>query len=149
MFAYRKQPWKALYLLYAAVTFPVVRLPVWLVRAAVPALRPRRAWTMKRTLGRDAIAYILGVWYQVGMPREPSDPARDSKNAAATGFVWVDPVPQELVVGDIAEYARRNEVEPVKSFGYWFGPKAEDGSHGQPAGKDERVVYYLHGTSSF
>ena len=47
-FAYRRQPAKALYLAYFALSTLLVRLPYWLLAACVPALRPHPAWPPKR-----------------------------------------------------------------------------------------------------
>ncbi|KAI0820533.1 alpha/beta-hydrolase [Trametes gibbosa] len=144
-FAFSSPPLKALYLLVTVPVLLFVRLPFWVFTSAVPALRPRRPWSFKRALLSRVLSGATGIMYSIGLPKPEGNPDKDSLNPDATGFVWVDPVPSELIVGEIAEYARRNEVAPVRVYGYWYGTKDESGKHGQRAAKDERVYYHLHG----
>ena len=135
---------------YFLVTVPVtlfVRLPYWIVTSAVPFFRPRRSWTLTRTLGRHGMNALLEMYYDIGLPAREGIPDQDSVNPDATGFAWVNPVSSELVIGELAEYARRNQVEPARVYGYWYGARDESGKHGQHAIKGERVLYHLHGQS--
>ena len=100
---------------------------------------------MMRTLCRYGLNALFGMYYDIGLPAREGDPDQDSINPEATGFAWVDSVSSELVIGELAEYARRNQVEPARVYGYWYGARDESGKHGQHAIKGERVLYFLHG----
>ena len=102
---------------------------------------------MKRTLGRHVVAAASGMYYDIGFPAAQGSPDKDSASPEATGFEWVDPVPSELVTGELSNYAYRNHVQPARVYGYWYGARDESGKHGQRAIKGERVFYYLHGQS--
>lgn len=54
-----------------------------------------------------------------------------------------------MVVGEIAELARVNNVEPVTVSGYWYGVRDSQGSFDRLAEEGERVLYYIHGECVF
>ncbi|KAF8515473.1 alpha/beta-hydrolase [Gautieria morchelliformis] len=145
MFAFRNQPLKALYLLYFAVTGLLIRLPYWTIASAIPACRPKRTWSMRRSFEvRLLNAMINRLFCVIGFPPEV-DPVKDSKAASTTGFVWVDEIPEEFIKGEVAAMAKKNSVLPARIYGYWFGKRASDGSHGQRASPGELVYYHIHG----
>ncbi|KAI0822116.1 alpha/beta-hydrolase [Trametes gibbosa] len=144
-FAYSSPLLKALYLIVAVPIIVFVRLPYWTIISAIPALRPRRSWGMQRALICHVLNASTKMMYDIGMFPPGSNPDKDSLNPETTGFVWVDAVPSEFVVGDIAEYAQKNHVTPARTYGYWYGAKDHAGKHGQRAGENERVYYHLHG----
>lgn len=145
MFAFKSPPLKIAYLLAVIPVTLFIRLPYWVLISAIPAFRPRKSWNMKRTLIRHAAVAAGNITFDIGLPAPKGNPDKDSANAAATGFVWVDPLPSDLVRGELIYYARRNNVEPARIYGYWVGARDESGKHGQHATKGERVLYYLHG----
>lgn len=49
-FEYRHQPIRAVYMSFDAITTTLVRFPYWFVTALIPGLRPRRSWSLKKTL---------------------------------------------------------------------------------------------------
>jgi len=141
----KSQPLKSLYLLLAIPIILFIRLPYWVFVSAVPALRPRKTWSMKRTLLLYVIDATNSMTYQTGFGAPPSNPEKDSANSETTGFAWVDAIPENLVTGELGELARRNQVTPARVFGYWYGARDEQGKPGQHAAKGERVLYYIHG----
>lgn len=146
MFDYKNQPWKTLYLLYAVPSVLFVRLPYWLFISAIPALRPHRSWTMTRTMLRHLIRFRSDMVYVVGLEASRGNAARDSARADKCGFVWVEPLKDEYVKGDIADMVQCNNVRPERAWGYWMGLRGEDGKYGHRAAEGERVLYYFHGT---
>ncbi|EKM55215.1 uncharacterized protein PHACADRAFT_184030 [Phanerochaete carnosa HHB-10118-sp] len=100
---------------------------------------------MVKTLTRYASETRGRMYYKIGLFTPEGNPVKDSRDPGATGFVWVDSVPSQLVTGEIANLAHRNGVKPVDVYGYWHGARDESGKHGQRATKGERVLYYLHG----
>ena len=141
-FTFRNQPLKAAYYLGFGV-YMLGALPVWLVTNAIPAFRPRREWTLGRSLIVVSVRNVVDVFFKTSPPLSP--PLEEfEKDAKATGFVWVKATP-ELIVGEISQLAEQNDVEAVRVGGFWYGARGADGEVGQPASPDERVVYHCHG----
>lgn len=146
MFAFRHQPLKTFYLLFALVTVPFIRLPYWVVLSSISAFRPKTTWSMRRTLMFWVVKASTKMFYSIGFPAPQGNPDVDSAHPEETGFMWVDAVPSSLVTGEIEEMARKNAVSPARVYGYWYGTRDATGKHGQRAGIGERVFYFLHGT---
>ena len=140
MFEYTRQPWKTLYNIYVGVSI-VVRLPVWIILAIIPATRPRRSWPISRTLQVWVIDTIITASFKTGLRPDPVVEGSPEE----TGCVWTDPIQEQFVVGEVKAMAETNNVKPVKVCGFWYGKKGSDGKYGQRAGPGERVLYYLHG----
>ncbi|KAI1789469.1 alpha/beta-hydrolase [Ganoderma leucocontextum] len=141
-FAFRHQPVKTVYLLGAAV-YVLGALPVWTVANALPSTRPRRSWTLKRSLVVTILRNAAVIIYSTSLQAPPTLEACE-KDAHALGFVWVKATP-DLVVGEVHELAEKNGVEAVPTAGFWIGPRGPDGNSDYPAGSDEKVVYHFHG----
>jgi acetyl esterase/lipase len=143
-FAFRSQPLKALYVTYTTGSV-IVRLPLWVFYYAIPGTRPRRSWTLSRTLINALYRVFIDYMWATQPMLMPTPAAVEAGGTAeADGLVWIDATPQ-LVTDDIARLARVNGVEAEKTAGYWFGPRGVDGKAGQKAGPNEKVVYYFHG----
>lgn len=141
-FPFRKQPLKALYIIYFIISTFFVRLPFWLVKYAFPSSRPRRSWSLKQTLSvRGLEALVMLIYTKIGPPT-PRDP---QTLESVDGFVWVDGVGPELVVGRVAATAKINGVTPARICGFWTGDCGADGRYGQAASTGEKVLYMLHG----
>lgn len=154
MFAFRNQPLKFLYLAFWIPSLLFLRLPYWAAIASIPALRPRRSWTFRRTLTvRFSDAYLRMLW-AIGLASKPApspspiaDGATDASDASRgdPGLVWVDAVGEDMLHGDVASAAKLNNVSPAKVYGYWYGELGQDGRPGQRAGKDEKVLLHFRG----
>ena len=144
MFEKRTQPSKSFHILFSLVSV-IARLPYWMFVYALPAYRPRRSWSLWRSISVHLFSAYIDSMYTIGLPSPESDPAKDSANAATSGFVWVDAVPGELVKGEIAMMAKTNNVEPIRTYGYWFEKRGTGDGHGQKAAPGERVLYFFHG----
>ncbi|KAH8089934.1 alpha/beta-hydrolase [Cristinia sonorae] len=139
MFEYTRQPLKALYLVCVVLSV-VARLPLWTVKALLPATRPRKSWPVYRTILVWSIDAFVASWFKTGFPHEPleeDDP----------GFVWIEPIHEEWILGEIKDLAETNGVEPVRVHGYWRGNGLGDDRsaltrHAEP---QEKILYYLHG----
>ena len=126
------------------VVYVLLALPVWAIANALPATRPKRSWPLKRVIVVRAFRVFINVLYSTSLL--PSTPLEKlAENAAALGFVWVEPAPEELIVGEVRELAEKNKVKAERTGGFWIGPRGPDGEHGQRASPDEKVVYHLHG----
>ncbi|EMD35348.1 hypothetical protein CERSUDRAFT_157056 [Gelatoporia subvermispora B] len=143
-FTFHRQPFKAVYKA-TTVLYVLVSIPVWVLIAIVPAWRPRRSWTVGRTLTVKLIRTYITVMFNTDLPASPP-PAiiAASPSAKEVGFAWVDPAP-DLITGEIRDLAQANGVKAEKSCGYWYGPRGADGAPGQRASKGEKVILHMHG----
>ncbi|KAI0370323.1 alpha/beta-hydrolase [Pilatotrama ljubarskyi] len=142
-FAFRHQPSKALYIA-ASIVVVLARLPFWALTYTVSSWRPRSTWSFKRSLIVRLLRASMAVMYattpQSSIPLEAC--ARDAEKL---GLVWIEPIPDDLVVGEVKEMAETNEVRPAKTGGFWYGPRGPDGKAGQCAAPGEIVIYHFHG----
>ncbi|KAJ6589904.1 alpha/beta-hydrolase [Mycena vulgaris] len=147
MFAFHRQPLKTIYLAYFLATTILIRLPLWTIIAAIPPLRPRRSWPFRRVLIFRAMKASVGVYFDVGFPvsigQDPGQCAASS-TARETGFTWVEPLAEEQIVGELKELAALNNVQAVRTAGYWFQAAPEDIGTVKKAAKDEKVIMHLH-----
>ncbi|PPQ77958.1 hypothetical protein CVT25_015433 [Psilocybe cyanescens] len=148
-FAFRNQPWKALYLATSTVTL-FLQLPIYAVIYVLPGARPRRSWSIGRSLAIFAFRSLINVLYNISptlmdgvLPAEGMTPKQLSE-AETYGFVWVDGAP-EFVTGEIKDTALLNEVTPARTSGYWYGKRDPSDKVGQKASPNERVIYHFHG----
>ncbi|OCH88430.1 alpha/beta-hydrolase [Obba rivulosa] len=141
-FAFRHQPLKAIYLT-VSILYLLVCLPIWTIMGMIPGLRPRRSWTLKRTLIVKAMRTGLGIMFNTSLIN-PVSPDTYAASAETSGFVWVDPAPA-LVVGEIQDMAQINDVQAQKACGFWYGPRGPNSAVGQRASKDEKIIYHMHG----
>ncbi|KZT01804.1 alpha/beta-hydrolase [Laetiporus sulphureus 93-53] len=143
VFAFRYQPFKAIYTL-STVAGLLLRLPYWTLINLLPSWRPRTTWTLGRAIFVNVFQVYIAYVYETGIPT-PAYPKEDAPDAATTGLVFIDPVPTELIVGEVKEFARVNNVQPVRTAGFWIGPRGPSGEVGQKASPGEKVIYHLHG----
>lgn len=90
-------------------------------------------------------AFANEMPFNIGIQWAGGSTEKDSAHPEHTGFVLIDPVPESLVV--VNDVAQRNDVVPVRVFGYWYRARNEKGKHDQPAKDGERAIYFLHGAS--
>lgn len=60
------------------------------------------------------------------------------------GF-WINPVPNDLVIGNVKKWAAKASVTPIRIPGYWLHKKGVTISAGERAKPGEKVVLALHG----
>lgn len=144
-FVWRYQPLKVIYLtcVFAEVLF--IRLPLWSILAAVPAFRPRRSWTYKRTVLMKAAQSVLPTVFKACLFKLVRvNPRRYTGREDKAGLVWIEPT-AGLIVGEIEHYAKLNGVSASRIPAYWYGERGTDtGIAGQHARADEKVILYLH-----
>ncbi|KAJ7855946.1 hypothetical protein B0H14DRAFT_3644752 [Mycena olivaceomarginata] len=126
------------------------RTPRLGVYGRLPALRPRPSWPFRRALILQAVKALVQLFFDIGFPVSTGyDPEKIASSPAASesGFAWVDPLIHDQIVGELKELADRNDVQAVRTAGYWFyASSANIGGVGQ-ASSDEVVILHLH--SSF
>lgn len=144
-FVWRHQPLKAIYLTCVFAKVLCVRLPLWAILAVVPAFRPRRAWTYKRTVLVKVLQTLVPAAFNACLfKRVQVDPRKYAGREDEAGLVWIEPT-SGLVVGEIERYAKLNKVSESRVPAYWYGQRdAKSGIAGQPARSDEKAIIYLH-----
>ncbi|KAI5119837.1 hypothetical protein M0805_008403 [Coniferiporia weirii] len=142
-FPFRNQPFKALYLTFAIATIAFVRIPYWFCTSLTPAWRPHRSWGVGRSVFVRVFSAFLDIILNVGLFSKTS-PNKWASNSENNGFTWIEATP-ELVVGEIAEKAKANNVKPDRVFGFWYGRKGEHGKYTSKPKEGEKVVLYFHG----
>ncbi|KAF7306130.1 Abhydrolase-3 domain-containing protein [Mycena chlorophos] len=140
---YRKQPLKALYLVYEAVA-TALRLPYWVLVSLPPALRPHRSWGFKKSLHVRFLRLLTSIGSKVG-------PLIDLPNhlALVTGVgyhgIWVEPAANELLQGELTTWMRVAGVSSVKLPAYWLHKLNSTIDLEAPLMPGEKIVYALHG----
>jgi acetyl esterase/lipase len=142
--AFKVQPLKTTYLAYQALSTLLFRLPYWLVRAIVPSLRPRRSWSIRRTVGINLLRLSFTILHKVGpLAKSPDHKELDAKKGILG--VWVEPISSSYVIGEVERWAAQAGVQPIKLPGYWIHEKGSSIEMGAPPAPGEKVVYALHG----
>ncbi|KAJ8496084.1 hypothetical protein ONZ51_g1350 [Trametes cubensis] len=127
-----RQPFKSLYLVYVATSLVFVKLPIWTLYYLPRSTRPRRAWSLKRTLIVRTIQTLFATGRTVDM-RGGAKPAVADKlddadkvlRDANAKSAWIEPIPEELFCGELRRYAEITGVAPVRIPGYWMLKKGE------------------------
>ena len=143
-----RQPFKGIYLLgFLIVT--IIQLPCWLIYYSWRPNRPRKSWTLQRTIAvrilrkTTRIALGLGVLEGRDLSLEVPQEELESLNAR---FVWIPELEKEDIVGMVAEHAARAGVESIAIPAYWI---LKEGTKWSPAydkaQKDEKMMLYFHG----
>ncbi|KAJ7631967.1 alpha/beta-hydrolase [Mycena polygramma] len=140
-FPFRNQPLTSLYVLYTAVSIIFLRLPFWVVISAFPSLRPRRTWSMGRTIAVYGLQAVVDAMYKIGFAPSKDPEAFKSQ----PGFACVNGIDLDMVVGHVASAAKLNNMSPATICGYWSGKTGAESTDGHPASAQERVLYVLHG----
>ena len=143
-----RQPFKAIYLLYFLAAMGV-QLPCWIIYYSWLPNRPRRSWTLQRTISVRILRELtrlplkLGVLDGRDLSVEVPQKELESLNAR---FVWIPELEKEDIVGMVAEHATRAGVKSIVIPAYWF---LKEGVKWSPAydkaRKDEKVMLYFHG----
>lgn len=115
------------------------RLPLWFVRAAVPALRPVRSWTFKQTLMRYVLLHAVDIFSHIGITETLRlEPGRE-------GARWARLAPHDdaLYVGPLLS----DTVRPAPIGGTWYGvPAAPQPQDPATAARTwTNVALHLHG----
>ncbi len=133
-FIFRNQPWKSLYILYFGITTLVLRLPIWVV---LSLYKPTRMWSVRRTIYFKAIREYIDTFFVTGFPSPPI--SRCDYTCSP-----IEACPQ-LVVGEIKEIARVNDVQSESTTGFWYTQNLFEGPMDRMAGDDETIIYHIHG----
>lgn len=144
-----RQPFKTIYLLGLSVTTLFIRLPWWFIYYSWRPNRPRKSWTLRRTIMVQLLRQITKLPMKFGIVdgRDLSlEVPQEELESLHARFVWIPELDKEDIVGIVAEHADRAEVKSIAIPGYWI---LKEGSKWSPehdkAQKHEKVMLYFHG----
>lgn len=144
-----RQPFKAIYLFGFLVFMIFVQLPCWLIYYSWRRNRPRKSWTLYRTIVIRMLRKLTqlplkaGVLSRRDLSLEVPQKELGSYNSR---FVWIPELEKEDIVGVVAEHVARAGIRSIAIPAYWL---LKNGANWPPAHdkacKDEKVMLYLHG----
>ena len=143
-----RKPSKVIFLIgFLAITF-FVRLPWWFIYYSWRPNRPRKSWTLRRTIQVQILRQITKLSMKFGLVSgrnlslEVSQEELEPLNAR---FVWVPELGEDLG-GVVAEHAARVGAKSIAIPAYWILKEGSKWSpeHEKPL-KDEKVILYFHG----
>jgi len=121
-----------------------LRLPLWAILDLWRSNRPRPSWSWGLSLLVRISQYGWEIPLRTGHMHD-RDITKEvpASRCQGTRFLWIDPVPEDLIQGEINHYATRANVHPCRIPGYGFG----DWSQGTPprARDGEKIVMHCHG----
>ena len=144
-----RQPSKIIHLLGLIVTTLFIRLPWWIIYYSWRPNRPRKSWTLRRTVMVQLLRQITKLPMKFGIvdKRDLSlEVPQKELEAIHARFVWIPELDKEDIVGMVAEHADRAGVKSIAIPGYWVLKEGSKwSSEHDKARKDEKVMLYFHG----
>jgi len=144
-----RQPFKGIFIFGFLVFMLFVQLPCWLIYYSWRPNRPRKAWTLYRTISARMLRNLGQLPFKAGVlsrrdlslevPQEELEPL-------SSRFLWIPELDKEDIVETVEEYAARAGVKSIAVPAYWM---LKEGTKWSPvhekARRDEKVLLYLHG----
>ena len=144
-----RQPFKTIYLLGFLSTMVFIQLPYWLIYYSWRPNRPRKSWTLHRTISVRIVRNLTRLPFTAGLRTNRDLSLEVPQNELGpfnSRFVWIPELEEEDIVGMVGEYATRAGVKSISIPAYWL---LKDGDKWSPeydkARKDEKAILYLHG----
>ena len=127
----------------------LIQLPCWLIYYSWRPNRPRKSWTLYRTINLQILRKLTQLPLKTGIltNRDLSlEVPQEELGSFNSRFVWIPELETEDLVGMVAEHAARVGIKSIAIPAYWI---LKEGTEWSPAcGKaheGEKVVLYLHG----
>ncbi|TBU50852.1 alpha/beta-hydrolase [Dichomitus squalens] len=143
----RRQPFKGLYIAYLVGSTVLIRLPYWCLRYALPYMRPRSSWSLRRCVTVATYREVLtGVPLKLGLDNSHPPPASDNELKDAK-FVRIEGLSEDSVefCGELRRAARRTGIRPETISAYWFLRPGTDITRDLQATAGEKVAMHIHG----
>ncbi|KAF8350264.1 Alpha/Beta hydrolase protein [Amanita rubescens] len=142
-FPFRNQPLKGLYIIYQVLSTFFIRIPWWALRSLPRSWRPRRSWSLRRTIRANTLRHTIQAADKIGFfGMRPNHLALET-DVGSSG-VWIEPVP-DLIVGEIKALADFASVESIRIPGYWMHKDGINVKVASPPTAGEKIIYHLHG----
>ncbi|KIY73135.1 alpha/beta-hydrolase [Cylindrobasidium torrendii FP15055 ss-10] len=137
------QPAKAIFVTFQVLSL-LIRIPLWIVFAVPKWSRPRRSWSIKRTLGLHLLNWNIDMIRRTGPLRLIPDHYSITPGLDTQG-IWIPAVAEDLLSEEIQSLAQKNNVKPSRIPGYWLHPKESSIPFGAPPIPGEKVLLMFHG----
>ena len=144
-----RNPLRVISIFCYLITIPLIRLPFWLIYYSWRPNRPRKNWTLSRTINAQVLRKLTRLPFKLGvvlgqdLSLEVPQEELESVNAR---FVWVPELGEEDIVGVVAEHANRAGVKSIAIPAYWMLKEGTKWSlEYDKAGEGEKVMLYIHG----
>ena len=145
----RRQPFKTLYIAYLFTSTLLFRLPYWCIRYAIPWMRPRRSWSLRKSitvaLYRDVLTHLpekLGLDASHHPPKS-DDELRGAKYIRIEGLRVDSPE----FCGELRQAANRTGMRSQDVPAYWIFRPGTSVPKDPKAAEGEKVVLHIHGGS--
>lgn len=127
-------PFRVIYRLFK-ITSILTRLPIWVVRAAIPGLRPHPQWNFKQALMRNLIMSMVDIISSIGITETLSvKPGKEGPRWAT-----IEPSEDTLYVGPLLS----EKHKPTTTGGTWYGVDRAP-TNPVPEGI-KKIAFHLHG----
>lgn len=125
-------PFRWIYRLFK-ITSILTRLPLWVLRAVIPGLRPHPQWTFQQTLMRGFVQAAVDIDSSIGVtPTLSLKPGKEGPR-----WTIVEPFEHTVYVGPLLS----DKYKPTTTGGTWYGV---DRAPTSPEGL-KKVSLHLHG----
>jgi len=92
------------------------------------------------------LKWFIATTNQVGEVIQPHNHLKlDTKLRKDALGVWINPVDEKFIPGDVKAMAKQASVESDRIPGYWYHQKGQPLMGGAKAEPGEEVVYFIHG----
>ncbi|CAA7259121.1 unnamed protein product [Cyclocybe aegerita] len=142
-YAFRHQPLKGLFLTYQLLTTLCIRFPLWVLLNLPQSWRPRRSWSLKRSILVNLVRQLLNTNSQTGPYIKMPNHLAITPGVDVNG-VWVLAA-NHLVTGNLKLWAEIAGVTSIRVPGYWTHKKGSTIGVGAAPNLGEKVAYMLHG----
>jgi hypothetical protein len=145
-----RQPSKIIRLLAVVVTTLLIRLPWWFVYYSWPPNRPRKSWTLGRTIWVQLLRQTTNLPMKLGVVFDKRDLSlevpQEKLESVNARFTWIPELEKDDIVGMVGEHAARAGVKSIVIPAYWIMKEGFEWSptH-EKALKDEKTMVYIHG----
>ncbi|KAG8743302.1 hypothetical protein FRC10_012265 [Ceratobasidium sp. 414] len=143
------EPFRTGFLAYRVISV-LVKLPFWALYYSIPRNRPRASWSWRKAIMLNLAKCLNELSTRTGRfwNRDPTKevPQKECKGAR---FTWIEPVPRNLITGQLEQFATATGAESVRIPAYGFGEWTGTGTGEplRPAGENEKIVMHFHGGS--
>jgi len=148
-----RQPYKTAYLTFQFGLLFFFIVPYLCFRYIIPSQRPNPSWTWLQSVILIVIRDVVRIGTNSGLLQAkkdvtkanmPSDRAVRRSCGSACQAVFLEPMSENDVVGEIKELMIKNDVHPAGVPVYWYGENIAEEPI-QRAAVDEKLVVHFHG----
>lgn len=150
------QPIKSIYIILYFLDLSIRKVPFWILKYSIPRFRPCKQWTLHRSLVFSVLKSLFQLYPTVGISsnardhtqldpiviQEQDQESGNLKNVRERAL-WIEPVGQDYVKGQIDRWYKDTETSLERIPGYWIGKNRFQ--HIIRAAENEKVILFLHG----